>query len=64
MGRNCKDGILRRPLILSNSGDDNNSSDVPLLSLWRGPDDGGTPIPRRFSDNETRINRYLLVLAY
>ena len=50
-GGSAKEELLRRPLGRSDSGDDNNSINVPLHSLQRDSDDGGPPGPLRSSDN-------------
>ena len=64
VGGNYKDKLLRCPLGRSGGGDDNNSSGVPFRSLWRDPNDGGTPFPRRSYDNKTHLYWQLLVLTY
>ena len=55
VGGNCKDELIRRLLGRSDSGDENTYSNVTFCSLQRDPDEGGTPVPCRFSDNKNAL---------
>ena len=54
-GGGYKEELLRRPLGRSNGGDDKNAIDVPLHSLQRDSDNGGTPAPRCSYDNTPKL---------
>ena len=62
VGKNCRDELICRPMCRSDSGDDDTSSDVPLHSLRRDPNDGGPPGPCHSFDNKTASNQNLLSL--